>query len=696
MRPQTLLHPRALAALVLLPLAGLQGAAPATTVMSPFKVEAETGVDGVRIQPSAALLNPYLLEQHGIQQLQDLSGAAPNLFLSNSDTRGFGDIIALRGVTNSIFFSSPGVALYIDDVPSGSVSAYPSSLLNVDSLSVKAGPQIADFGRNAAGGVIEVRTREPGNRHQGKLQLDYGSFNYSSAQAAFEGPLSATTGYSVGLGLSDREGYLTNSLLKRTADDRRAVSARGALFWRPDAATRVRLAFRHETSSDDATRLSSLFSPDRRTTAANINGETSVERTQFSAQLRRRFAWGSLVATSARQEWKLDPSLTDLDLSPLSLGSSRVVQEEQLWTHEVRLESNAPATQARWRAGLYYSDQDTASDAQREFLVPPSQFVPPGFIQSERTRFDLGQRTWAAFAGWDQPLTAATLLRLGARLEDDATSIDRTKVSSNNFRFPTPPEPRLVRDQSETLVSASAGLQHRLSPTLNLVARTAVAHKPQGYSGFTANPALARFGQERQWAHEAGLTFGDQRSRFGGSVLAYWSVIRDYQFERTVPNSTDYVVVNAPEVLSRGLEAKAMWSPMERVWWDLQLGYAMTTFEDHRDARGAKVWDKQVPFVPRYTLRTGLTLDLGRGWSVNGSYQATGRTSYDERNTATFQQQAYGLVNAQLRYRVQGWTVAVYGHNLTDRQYDQFINPEIFAGSPGAPRRYGVQLTFEY
>ena len=67
-----------------------------TTVMAPFKVEAEFGVDGVRIQPATAVLNPYLLEQHGIQQLQDLSGAAPNLFVSNSDTRGFGDVIALR------------------------------------------------------------------------------------------------------------------------------------------------------------------------------------------------------------------------------------------------------------------------------------------------------------------------------------------------------------------------------------------------------------------------------------------------------------------------------------------------------------------------------------------------------------------------------------------------------------------------
>ena len=193
----------AIAALFVAPPAALFAADAGTTVMTPFKVEAEFGVDGLRIQPATAVLNPYLLEQHGIQQLQDLSGAAPNLFISNSDTRGFGDVIALRGVTNSIFFSSPGVALYIDDVPSGSVSAYPSSLLNVESLTVKAGPQGTEYGRNAAGGVIEVRTREPGNRHQGKLQVAYGSFATSSAQASFEGPLSSTFGYSLGLGLEE-------------------------------------------------------------------------------------------------------------------------------------------------------------------------------------------------------------------------------------------------------------------------------------------------------------------------------------------------------------------------------------------------------------------------------------------------------------------------------------------------------------
>ena len=694
---KTSLHlARAIAALFVAPHAALFAADTGTTVMTPFKVEAEFGVDGLRIQPATAVLNPYLLEQHGIQQLQDLSGAAPNLFVSNSDTRGFGDVIALRGTTNSIFFSSPGVALYIDDVPSGSVSAYPSGLLNIESLTVKAGPQGTEYGRNAAGGVIEVRTREPGNRHQGKLQVAYGSFASSAAQASFEGPLTPSFGYSVGVGLEEREGFITNSLQKKTADDRRSVSARGALFWRPDSATKLRLSLRHEKTSDDATRLTSLYSPDRFSVASNINGETKVERTQYSAQFRRQLGWGSLVATSARQSWKLDPSLTDLDLSPMALAYSRVVQDEDLWTHEVRVESKAAAGQPRWRAGVFASDLDTTSDAQREFMVPPSAYVPPGFIQTERTQYTIGQKNLAAFGSLEQPLAPKTQLKLGVRVEDTSSSIDRSKVSSNNFRFPTPPEPRLTRDQSRNEFSASASLQHGLSSNANLIFRSALGKKPEGFSGFTSNPNLARFGDERQWSNEAGITFGDTRSRFGGSFVGYWATIKDYQFERTVPNSTDYVVVNAKEVSSRGIEAKLMWSPVENLWFDVQLGTTQATFENHIDSAGNKVNGRQVPFVPKYTLRTGVTVSLSQALSVNASYAATGSTAYDERNTAAFTQKSFGLFNAQIRYRVEGWTVALYGHNLANRRYDQFINPEIFAGSPGAPRRVGVQASFEY
>ena len=49
------------------------------------------------------------------------------------------------------------------------------------------------------------------------------------------------------------------------------------------------------------------------------------------------------------------------------------------------------------------------------------------------------------------------------------------------------------------------------------------------------------------------------------------------------------MVVNATEVTSRGIEAKFMWNPVERVWCDFQVGCTDATFEDHRDASGARV-----------------------------------------------------------------------------------------------------------
>jgi iron complex outermembrane receptor protein len=191
-----------------------------TTVLSPFRVEAEFGLDGQRIQNSSAVLNSYLLEQQGIARLQDITGAAPNLASSNSDTRGYGDVLSLRGLTNSIFFTSPSVAYVIDDVPSISVSGYPSSLLGLESFTVKAGPQGTDYGRNAPGGVIDIKTRTPGAQHRGKVLLDYGSYKFSSVQAAFDRPISAQSGYSLAFGVSDRDGYLTNTSKKKTADDR--------------------------------------------------------------------------------------------------------------------------------------------------------------------------------------------------------------------------------------------------------------------------------------------------------------------------------------------------------------------------------------------------------------------------------------------------------------------------------------------
>lgn len=695
-----------LATALLTSLTGSLAAAPAApaapTAMSPFRVEAEFGVDGLRIQPSQSVLNPHLLEQHGVAQFQDITGIAPNLFLSHSDSRGFGDILSLRGVTNSLFFSSPGVALYVDDVAAGNVSAYPSSLLHIDSVVVRAGPQGADYGRNAPGGVIDIKTRTPGGSHQGRLFAEYGSYDLLTFGGSWDGPLSQNAGYTLALAHSEREGYIDNTFLGGTVDDRRSLAGRAALYFKPAPDLQLRLSLLAERFDDGGQSLSSLLPPlsgsfDPYKVASNLRGETQIERTQLSFQARKKLDWATLISTTARQEFDLNPSTTDLDLSQFPAAFSRVLQNEEVWSQEFRLESAPSTNKAAWRAGLYLSESDTDGDGTREFIVPPQPpFVPVSFTQNERTTFSIEQKTVAGYASLDHPVSNNLLLKFGGRIEHSDAEISRAKVARNSLNLPFPPEPHLARSTDDQYLSGHAGFVFSLSDALNLHARTALAHKPAGFSGFTGNPALAAFDSEQQWANEIGLTFGPPKGRFGGSVTGFWNEVDDYQFERTVPNSTDFVVVNAPEVRSRGVEAKFMFSPLEKLWWDFQAGYTDATFRRHRDATGASVNGRHVPFVPRSTLRTGVTVEVAPGLTANASYAAVGRTYYDERNTARFSQNTYHLVNAQLRYRLDRFAVTVYGHNLTEEDYYQFINPEIAAGSPGAPRRYGIQLSYEY
>lgn len=681
--------------------AGLSFLAPALSgseaeKMAPFLVESEFGVDALRFQNSVSVLNQHLLDEHGVVQLQDISGIAPNLFASNSDSRGFGDILALRGVANTLFFSQPGVVLYVDGVPGGSVSSYPSGLPAVESLIVRAGSQATEFGRNAPGGVIELRTRAPGTVHRGSFAVDRGSYDFNGFQAAVDGPITDRIGYSATIGYTERDGYIENTFQKRPADDRSSLIARGSLHVKATDSLQLRFGFMGEKVRDDAPRLTSLFSPDPFVVSSDVAGLTTIDRLQFSFQARKTFGWGLLTATTSRQEWELAPALTDLDLSPYPLGWSRVDQTEKLWTQEVRLESSPGAEKTRWRAGAFFFDSTVDSDGKREFMVPPGPQVPPGFVQTERTLYTNDQTSVAAYGSIEHALSEKLTGQFGVRIERSDTGLDRGKSSSNNFGFPVPPDSPLQRSQSENYLSLRSGLSHSVSESLNVLGAISLAHQPAGYSGFTANPALARFSSGRIWSGEFGVTFSPPKGRFGASLLGFWNLMDRYQFERTVPNSTDFVVVNADEVTSRGIEAKFMWNPVKRVWWDFQAGYTRAEFEDHRDSSGRRVDGNRVPYIPEYTLRTGLTFELAKGLTANASYAAVGRTYYDERNTTMFSQPTYGLVNAQIKYRFERWTTTVYGFNLADKNHYQFVNPEIAAGSPGAPRRFGVQVAWSY
>ncbi|MDA0348360.1 MAG: TonB-dependent receptor [Verrucomicrobia bacterium] len=663
-----------------------------TVELDQFEIRSEFSIEDLNVDLSRSVLNENVLDIYGSTQLQDLSGLAPNLASINSDTRGFGDILSMRGSANSIFFGSPSVGLYVDGVPGGSVSTYPGELVNISSISILSGPQSTRFGRNASSGMIDIRTRRPGSESRQALQLEYGSYESIIIKGLSDGPISDSAAYSASIGYNARDGYIDNVVSGKTVDDRESLSGRLNFFMNPSDDLELRFGIFAESINDGATRLSSLFSPDPYEVSSNVEGITELDRMQLNFQLTKAFDQGELTATTSYQDWDLDPNLTDLDLSFFDFGFSKVSQDEELFNQEFRFISDSDLSSIRWTAGLFFMDSETNGDATRQFPVPAGGFIPPGFVLTEQTIFEIERQNIAAYINADTTLSDNVVLNTGLRFEENQSSIVRTKVSTNNFNFPGPPEPGVNDSQSETKAAGTIGLTITTTDSLDFIVRSSISHKPEGYSGFTSNPVFTRFNSEKLWSNELGINFTSEENRVSGSLMVFRNDTDDYQYERTVPFSTDFVVINAEKVSSDGIEGKLVFNPSQGLFFDFQAGYTNADFEKHLDSMGVDVSGNSVPFIPEYTVRTGVRFELENGLFGSSSYTAYGNTYYDELNQERFSQSSFGIWDAQIGYRHNNFSIAVYGRNLAEEHYFQFINPEIQAGSPGAPQRFGLRL----
>ncbi|MCB1120538.1 MAG: TonB-dependent receptor plug domain-containing protein, partial [Verrucomicrobiae bacterium] len=571
-----------------------------------YEIQSEYRFDDLKIDTSSSQLNENLLGIYGSTQLQDLSGLAPNLSFINSDTRGFGDILSMRGSANSLFFSAPSVGLYVDGVPGGSVSTYPGELDNIASVVIRSGSQSTLYGRNASAGIIDIRTRRPGDATRAALQLEYGDYDTQVAKALVDGPISDTVAYSASVGYKAHEGYIDNIAAGDTEDDRESIHAKLNFYLNPSDDTEMRFGVFAEEVDDGATRLSSLLSPDPYQVSSNVRGVTQLDRLQLNFQFRKQLDAGELTATSSYQDWDLNPSLTELDLSPYDFGFSRVLQDEAVFSQEFKFVSSPDNSSTRYTVGLFYFDSSTDGDATREFPVPPSDFVPPGFVQNERTLFEIDNQNIALFANATTAVSDKVSLNYGIRADQNRSSIHRTKTASNNFGYPSPQDPVVDESQSETEGSATIGLTFDAGEGLEFILRSSLSQKPEGYSGYTANPNFIQFDSEHMISYEAGINYMTPDEAIETSVVVFVNDTDNYQFERTVPYSTDFAVENAENVSAEGIEGKMVINPAGGLFFDFQAGLVDARFDKHLDAFGNDVSGKHVPFIPKYTLRMGV------------------------------------------------------------------------------------------
>ncbi|MXO73021.1 TonB-dependent receptor [Alteraurantiacibacter buctensis] len=138
---------------------------------------------------SITALTGEMLEQRGVQSVEGIARATPNITLERN-TAGYGkSVIAyIRGVGQSDFLPAfePGVGIYIDDVYHGTLFGSLFDFADVQQVEVLRGPQGTLFGKNNEGGAIRVTTREAQGDNTGYLEAGLGSFNRMTLRGAYD------------------------------------------------------------------------------------------------------------------------------------------------------------------------------------------------------------------------------------------------------------------------------------------------------------------------------------------------------------------------------------------------------------------------------------------------------------------------------------------------------------------------------
>ena len=125
-----------------------------------------------------------------IQQPLDLTYVSPSLSTMNSTTDGT-PLFLVRGVGLDDFNTnnSSGVGTYQDDVFASFPEFLTGALYDIERVEILKGPQGTLYGKNTAGGAINIISRQPTDTFQGYVDASFSRWNTVDLTGAVSGPL---------------------------------------------------------------------------------------------------------------------------------------------------------------------------------------------------------------------------------------------------------------------------------------------------------------------------------------------------------------------------------------------------------------------------------------------------------------------------------------------------------------------------
>lgn len=586
-------------------------------------------------------------------------------------THDFGGEAELTSIRVPTHFTNPYTVVLVDGVPVNGYGSGSSGQLgeinsdNIARIELVKGPASALYGSNAIGGIINVITKDPGPRPQGKIWAEYGAYEMwrsgVSGSAAGE-----KTSFNIDLNRTYLDGWREHTL-----DDKKVGNVKIQYLPTENSLLAFKvdyLSYYYETGS---TLKQSDFDADWQQSLHTFT-YTSMDKLSPSLTYNRYLDDGEFRAIMAVRDldhevlptygwYKAGPNW----VGSLSFINSRDTDLQLLYSRQL------PWLNSKMIVGL---DTELGSSVTDRYKITPkwtaaqNKFTSYTMGAMEKS-FAVNTTMLAPYLQLELPVREGLKLTAGGRYDTTEYDVEdrlNTGLGGNkNFAQFTP----------------KLGATYDFSPSIN----TYLSYS-QGFVVPTTSQLLTTTGAngnllaEEASNYEAGLRGSFLDRRLNLDLALYTMEIKNKIVTDAARN-----YLNAAVTSNNGLEATAVIALAKAA--RLTLGYTLSSNKyDKYDSTGVDYGGKDQPRSPQQHLNARLGLTPLQGLELELEMDAVSSQYADDGNTTEYSRPT--LFNLRASYDWRNWSLWAHVKNLTDQKYATYVSWDstdgimYFSGSP--------------
>lgn len=674
---------------------------------------------------SISYVKSQKIEQLGITSLKELTSYFPNFYMPDYGTRATSSIY-MRGLGSRV--NNPAVGIYVDNVPLLDKSTFDFELRNIERIEVLRGPQGTLYGRNTLGGLINITTISP-FKHKGlRAEISYGSYNQFKGNITLSHSYKDKVALSVSGGFEQHSGFFKNEFdtinpKNKNIDYLNSYTAQIKLVWYILPNFKLDLTTNGQLSQQGGYpyRLkNSLY--------VNYNDPSFYNRDLATNSLYLEYRDPLVVISSATSyQYSGDDMQVDQDFTPADIFTLNQKQHQHAVTQEFLVKSTLPGNyQYTFGAMGMYQNLGTGTlvEFKKDFLSTLQKKFP-SFITITDTLMSVPGDFKTTTVGaalfhqstYDNLFIDNLSATLGIRVDFEQTRLDYQTNSEMNVSV-------LLRDPP-IASSAKANVEGADStyfiPVLPKFSLSYVPSKrcflfgniSRGYSSGGFN--IQRFGDiisqkiqekgaeisgrtiardtisvadqiiykpEYSWNFEVGTRSELIADKLFLDLTYFFILSTDKQVSVFAPSGLGRMTLNSAQAQSQGMECVLSGTPVKNFWLSANYGFTHAVFTKHDNGKPRadnaykNFAGNYIPFSPRHTLslRGDYTLNIFQPWLESlkfaVQYNAIKDIFWNEENTLL--EPFYGVLNAQVWYKVQLFSFGLWGRNLFNAKYHAF------------------------